>query len=171
MTTVVKVMVGVVVGATLMWIAQRQSMLDSPEQSFTYSKAMFTARDQMACDAVASTMLFEDVQIGREKNKLGGVVKASASRGTDKLSLRVNRASKKLELLTRADVGFGRIDPSVMTLIRDDEDALIAVQVASVDDDVYLVRLDRKTGNAIWAKVGRMMLGGLVGWSHYLECR
>jgi hypothetical protein len=30
--------------------------------------------------------------------------------------------------------------------------------------------MDWDSGNAIWGKVGEFMLGGAIGWVHYVEC-
>jgi hypothetical protein len=83
----------------------------------------------------------------------------------------VDRSARKLLVMTGADIEVGRTDAEEMAIVRDDQQALVAVQITSRDSDVYIVRLDKKTGNAVWGKVGEFLFGGQVAWAHYLECR
>jgi hypothetical protein len=57
-------------------------------------------------------MLHEDVAFG-ERDQPAGNVKVLAERRTDKLSPRLNRANKTLEVMTRAGVGIGCVDPGM----------------------------------------------------------
>ena len=82
----------------------------------------------------------------------------------------MDRAARKLLVLTGAGVRFGIMQPDEMTIIRDDKDVLIATLVIGVVDNVFALRLDKRTGNAVWSKVGDL-LGAQVGWVQYLECR
>jgi hypothetical protein len=115
-------------------------------------------------------MLNEEITLGAS-DKYTGKLRVLAERGTDTLSLKVESASKKLLVMTGAGVGVGRTEPEEMTIVRDDERALVAIQVTSSAKDVFIVRLDRETSNAVWGKVGVFLFGGQVGWVHYLECR
>jgi hypothetical protein len=156
-------------GAALIWYGIALGMMNGPPAMFQYTK-LAPISDQMGCKAVATATLNEEFDLG-SLNKYGGTLRVIAERGTDTLSLRVDRSAQKLLMLSGAGVRIGTMEPDAMTIIRDDENALVAVQVTPLPStNVIVVRIDRKTGNAVWAKVGDL-LGAQIGYVHYLQCR
>jgi hypothetical protein len=119
---------------------------------------------------VAVATLNEEVDFGSPPNKYGGNLKVAAARGTDTLSLKVDRSARKLLVMSGAGVGIGAIEPEQMTLVRDDSEALVAVQIIPANGNVFVLRLDRRTGGTVWGKVGELF-GMQNGWVQYLECR
>jgi hypothetical protein len=167
---VVVAVVGAAVGAALVWFGIALGVMNGPPAMFQYTKLLAPISDRMGCKAVATATLSEESDLG-SNNKYGGKVRVTAMQGTDTLSLKVDRSAQRLLVLSGADVRIGTIEPEAMTIVRDDEHALVAIQVTSLPRaNVIVVRIDRKTGNAVWGKIGDI-LGVQIGYVHYLECR
>ena len=166
----VKALVAAVIGGFVAWIAISQPWalgVGPTTVRMPYSEfAVQPHSHQFGCKAVASVHLTETGIGGSDR-----IVEATASRGTDTLAIRVDSAAKQLHVITGADVRWGRTDSEVMSIIRDDDRAIVAVQVTPAEANVITLSLDKKTGNAVWGKLGRLMMVGAGGWAHYLECR
>lgn len=156
-------------GALLVWWGIAWGAMSGPAVKFHYTK-LGPVSDQMGCKAVALAALNEEVDLGAPPNKYGGDLRVVAERGTDTLSLKVDRSARKLLVLSGAGVRIGAMAPEEMTIVRDDNNALVAIQVIPLSGNVFVLRLDRQTGNAVWGKVGDL-LGVQNGWVQYLECR
>ena len=152
----------------MVWWAIALGAINGPPTMLHYTKFAATS-DQWGCKAVAVAMLSEEVEFA-ESNKYGGKLRVIAERGTDTLSLKVDRAARTLLILSGAGVRIGVIEPDEMTIVRNDDSALVAIQTIPLSANVFVLRLDRQTGNAVWGKVGDL-LGVQVGWVQYLECR
>jgi hypothetical protein len=160
---------GAVVGAGAMWLAIGYGWIGgSIPRTFSYTKLPDIAGfAQFGCKAVASATLNEEVSLVEPPSKYRGKLKVLAEPGTDTLSMKIE--GTKLLVMTGADVRVARMQPSEMAIIRNDKRALVAVQITDTAD-VYVVHMDWDSGNAIWGKVGEFMLGGAIGWVHYVEC-
>jgi hypothetical protein len=162
-------LLGAAGGAALVWWGIAWGAMKGPPVMLHYTK-LGPVSDQMGCNSVAIAMLNEEVDLGAPPNKYGGDVRVVGDRGTDTLSLKVDHSARKLLVLSGADVRIGRVEPEEMTIIRDDSNALVAIQTTASRADVFVLRINRQTGNAVWGKVGNL-LGTQVGWVQYLECR
>ena len=157
------------ISSVLVWWGIAWGAMNGPAVTFRFTK-FASKTDQMGCKAVAAAMLNEEVDFGSPSNKYGGNLKVAGARGTDTLSLKVDRSARKLLVISGASVGIGAIEPEEMTLVRDDSNVLVAVQIIPVSGNVFVLRLNRQTGNAVWGKVGDL-IGVQNGWIQYLECR
>lgn len=161
-----KLLIGVVIGASLVWAGHTFGVLptDRFSSDFSYT-VMPLSRDQLGCKAIASTHLYA-MPLGT--SDFTGTVRLIAGRGNDTLVARIDAPRNKLMLITGAEMLVGRTDLESIPIIRNDERTVVAVY--TTDAALYIFRLDKTTGNAVWGKVGGPS-GSAAAWAHYMECR
>ena len=163
---IAKLFIGVVIGASLVWAGHAFGLLptDRFSSNFSYT-VMPLSRDQLGCKAVASTHLYA-MPLGT--SDFAGTVKIIAGRGNDTLVARIDGPRNQLKLITGADMLGGRTDIESIPIIRNDERTVLAAY--TTDAAIYIFRLDKTTGNALWGKLGGPS-GSASAWTHYMECR
>lgn len=129
--------------------------------SASYPFVSKITREELACEALADSMIYADKQEG---------VIGEVSKGTDKISIKI--ANGKFQFLSKASFESGELEGRPFTLLRNDK------YVVAVDyDDMPMLNffiMNRETGMAIWTKgrISPLLFGeNPDSQSIYLICR
>ncbi len=153
---IVILLVGIFVGFLFFKnLPEKENIYQLPQ-----NKLISENQTQFACKSITSTYLSE--------NLLGEIV-SSSEKGTDEVSIFLDRVNGKLNFFTKADLRSGATKPMEWDIIFDNNEHLFAVWVDPTNNYLATLTFDLEKNNAIWTKGGLGLK--MDGQSFFLDCR
>jgi len=119
----------------------------------------------LGCEEIISSSIEPPNKINNDLTVTGKLRKGQQN-------LSVSFENEKVKLITGTSVKIGNTDTVDYTIVKNDQDKLLSINLDKINESLHIFALNKKSGLAIWSKTDAnyFIANNPVQDSYYLQC-